>query len=191
MNTLLIVSGSVLICLGIYRENAITNFRSFFYTNGPIFTIFLMLFLWLSLLGGKSYATQCEKITLQMASLYLPMMFMLIPIMGVGMVVSDHYQNEISELLRGKYGYIGSLGAAFASPTSVALSKFVESIWVNKAVRPQLLYLLTATPLVSWNILLIRQMGLGWNIAMVMYKTNWIVAVGLMFPFWIWGKFFV
>ena len=189
MNISMILAGSVLICLGVYRENAITNFRAFLYTNGPIFTVFCVLLVWVLLLRGRSYAMQCERVTLQMAGLYLPMMFMLIPIMGVGIVVAGYYQHGIADLLYGKYGYLGSLGAAFASPNSVALSKFVEAVWSNKAIRPKLLYLLTATPLVSWNILLIRQMGLGWEIAMVMYRTNWIVALALIPPFWFWGKF--
>jgi hypothetical protein len=190
MNITMILAGIALVCVGIYREAPVANFRAFSITNGPIFAILCLLLIWAALIGGRSLAIQSGRVSLQVGGLYAPMLFMLIPIMGLGVVIAGYYQGFILELLHGKFGYLGSLGAAFASPTSVALSKFVESVWTNKAIRPQLLYLLTATPLVSWNILLIRQMGLGWEIALVMYRTNWIVAIGLMIPFWIWSRFF-
>lgn len=189
INAILIIMGLTLFAVGIYRETPVSLDRKFLLSNGPMITIFLILLAICFLAGGDRYVKAGLENTLFSIAHYMPMLAMIMLMFGFSMVAAKHFQPQLDQLLSGQAGYLGVLTAAFLSPTSTGLAKFVDILWSNPELKIKLLYFLTATPLISINLFFIRQIGLGPEIAWTMYKMNFAIAILLLPFFWLWGKF--
>ena len=143
---------------------------------------------WVLLIGGVPALEKGTRMTMNLTSQYMPLFLTIIPTMAFGSIVANEYGGFFQNLLSGRFGFVGAFLAAFFSPTSSAFAGFVKEYWANKELRTVLLYFLTVTPLVSYNLFIIRQMGLGAEIAATMYKVNFISAVWLLPFFWAWNK---
>lgn len=189
INLLLIVIGTILLMVGLYRLCPIQIDKRFLWSNGPIFLAIFILVIWGLIVGGPAYFRIGVWDSLWMTASYLPMLIGIMLVMGFSIVITKHHEAVFGEMITGKFGLAGVFGASMLSPTSSAFAKFVEIMWNTPGTRVQLLYLLTAAPLISINLFFVRQIGLGPEIALVMYKTNFAVAAGLLPIFWIWSKF--
>jgi len=187
-NLLLIFTGIALLSIGIYRICPVQVDKKFLWSNGPIILAFVILAIWGFAIGGRKYFQIGLNDSLVVTSQFLPMRISIMLVMGFSIVITKHHEIIFGNMVSGKFGLIGIFFASILSPTSTAFAKFVEVLWSNPATRVQLLYLLTAAPLVSINLFFVRQIGLGPEIAAVMYKTNFAVAVGLLPIFWVWSK---
>ena len=186
---LLIFAGTIMLAVGLYRLCPVQVDKKFLWSNGPIFFAFLALVVWGLIVGGVDYFRAGVRDSLWMTAQYLPMLMGIMLIMGFSIIITKHHEVAFGEMITGKFGLAGVFGASMLSPTSSAFAKFVEIMWDTPGTRVQLLYLLTAAPLISINLFFVRQIGLGHEIAFVMYKTNFAVACGLFPVFWIWSKF--
>lgn len=182
---MLIVGGLLLAGVGLYRAVPLRLDTRFLIGNGPLLLIFTVLTILTLRIGAIDGAL---KGTLVISSQFAPMLLMLFPIMGLGAVLAKHYEEPLQAMMGGRWGYPGTFFTAFVAPGGNSLAKFIETLWVTRSLRPQLLFFLTATPLVSYQILLIRSMGLGSEIAFAMYKVNVTVAILLVPIFWLWGR---
>lgn len=180
--------GMALLLFGVYRACPVEVNKKFLLQSVPLLVMAGIMVAFAFHLGGMKWITTGVKDSLKVTGSFLPMIAGLFVVLGFSDIISRHYNDGIKEMLSGKFGYFGVFVSSFAAPSANALAKFVESLWHEQSLRPQLLYCLTVTPLLSWNIFLIRQMGLGTEIALQMYKANALAAIGLMPVFWMWGK---
>ena len=190
LNLILIVAGLIAVFTGVYRAFPVKlGMRFFLNGGGPLFII-LIGFIVLTYKIGGIMKVQDEGLssTLKISAQFLPMLVLLLPVIGFGSVIAHHFKESLEGIMT-NHGFLESFVAAFITPGSNSVAKFVETLWRTPSFRPQLLYFLTATPLVSWQIFLIRQMGFGWEIAATMYKVNFAVAIGLIPVFFLWSKF--
>ena len=189
INLLLIFAGTLLLAVGLYRICPVQIDKKFLWANGPIFLAFIILVVWGFIAGGADYFRIGARDSLWMTASYLPMLVGIMLVMGFSIVITKHHEVGFAGMITGKFGLFGVFGASMLSPTSSAFAKFVEIMWSTPGTRVQLLYLLTAAPLISINLFFVRQIGLGPEIAWIMYKTNLLVAIGLFPVFWVWSKF--
>ena len=187
-NVMLIISGIILTTIGVYRAYPVAIDKKFLWNTLPITAFFLVLICWAFIAGGTRLVTDGMNKSLITTTSFLPLLIILPLVMGFGISIALNYSNEIRVLLNGKFGMVWGLFVATLSPTSNAFAGFVKEMWIYPELRPKLLYFLTAVPLMSINILIIRQMGLGLEITKAMYKCNVLLAVTLLVPFWIWGR---
>ncbi len=188
VNLCLVVGGLLMMGIGAYRSYPLKIGVPFALLNGGPFAMLVIFIGMASWAGGMPYAVRGVQGAVQVTASYLPMMVMLFPLISFGEVVATHYHEPLSKALSGTFGYFGTFAAAFLLPGGNTASGFVKKAWADPLIRPQLLYFLTVSPLVSWNIFLIRQMGLGAGIASAMYKTNFAVALAIAPFFWAWSR---
>lgn len=188
VNLTLILIGVAFLAAGLYRTFPLQADKGFYLNNVPIWLILIGLIGWSCYAGGIGFLQNGLRNSIKVTSQFFPMLAAIMLVMGFSVIFTKYYEATFTKFLAGRFGFIGVFGAAVGSPSSLAFAKFVEGLWPNPQVRVQLLYLLTAVPLVSYNLFLIRQMGLGPEIAAVMYKTNFAVAIGLLPFFYIWSK---
>jgi len=165
--------------------------KQFFWLNVPI-AIMLVVVVALAIgTGGRqSFKTGIDA-TVATTSGFALMLVILMPVMGFSIPVFKYFEAVIIRALEGPFGYAWALVSAFIVPGGNTMSAVVQKIWTTKPVlRPLLLYFLTITPLISATIYFVRTLGLGKEITTAMYKTNWIVAIGLYPCFRIYARFF-
>lgn len=187
-NLLLIFAGIVLLALGLHRACPVSIDKKFMWSNGPIVLAFIALAIWALIIGGWEYFRIGMKDSLAVTSQFLPMLMGIMLVMGFSIIITKYHEITFGNLVSGKYGLLGVFIASVFSPSSTAFAKFVEIMWPTPEARVQLLYLLTATPLVSINLYFVRQIGLGKEIAAMMYQVNFVVAIGLLPFFYVWSK---
>jgi hypothetical protein len=188
-NLILIGIGVSFILLGVYRACPlkIIGIGSWVITlSMPVCIVIFVL--WALSIGGTPALVKGTEKSLQMTSLYLPLLLTFIPVMALGTVIATYYANFFHDVIGGRFGFIGAFLAGSISPTSNAFYGFVQEYWTKPELRAVLLYFLTVTPLLSYNMFIMRQMGLGDEIAIAMYKANALSALWLMPFFWAYGK---
>jgi len=173
---------------GLYRQFPVQLDLKFVLQWVPLALICVGCGAYLYWKGGSPLLEKGFAATGKVSANLVPLLIWLMPMMGVGAVMAICFKAEISGALQGKGGLLGAFLAAWLSPTSQSLTGFVSELWVNVSLRPTLIYALIAAPLVSWNIFLIRQMGLGWSISLRLYGISFLVAILLMPVFWLLGK---
>jgi hypothetical protein len=186
----LIISGLTLLTTGLLRAFPIKVNTAFLWNTAPMVVAFLIMTTMIIKIGGLQLAGKALDASINTASSFLITMVLLMPIIGMGMLIARHYEAGIARALESAFGYPIALVSSFVSPSGSALSGLVVKMWDRRHLRPLLLYFMTVVPLISLTIFYIRQLGLGTEITKAMYRTNWIVAVGLWPCFWIWGRFF-
>lgn len=185
LNVTLILAGLIMAGVGLYRAVPLKLGIRFLVSNGPLLLAFAVLAIMTIRIGAVGEALRG---TLQISSQFAPMLIMLFPVMGLGGVLASHYEAPLKSMMSGSWGYPGTFFTAIVAPGGNSLAKFIELLWQTPTLRPKLLFFLTATPLASYQILLIRSMGLGSEIAFAMYKVNIVIAVCLIPVFWLLGK---
>ena len=152
-----------------------------------IFLAFIILVVW-GFIGEAWNFRIGLRDSLWMTASYLPMLVGIMLVMGFSIVITKHHEVGFAGMITGKFGLFGVFGASMLSPTSSAFAKFVEIMWSTPGTECSFLSS-TAAPLISINLFFVRQIGLGPEIAWIMYKTNLLVAIGLFPFFWVWSKF--
>lgn len=185
LNLFMVVTGLSLLCLGIYRIVPLRFNRAFMLANGPIIFLFLVALVTVLCLGKLGDGLRS---TIGVTASFLPLMITLFPLMGLSAVIASRYEDGLTSMLAGNFGYPGTLLAASVTPGGNSVAKFVETLWQNPSLRWKLLFFLSVVPLVSFHIFLIRQMGFSTEIAWAMYRCNIIIAVVLVPVFWLMEK---
>ena len=185
--------GLILVCLtgltiGLYRQFPVTFDSKFLLQWAPLAAVSVVIGIVLFWKGGSTLFFHALNATGKVSASYFPTLVWFLPVMGFSVVLATCYKEEIKEALQGKWGILGTFFASGLAPSGQALAGFIRELWDISTLRPKLLYCLTITPLISWNIFIIRQMGLGWDISWRMYVVNFAIAIFLALPFWIWSK---
>lgn len=183
------ISGGLSVCLfGLYRQFPVIADQKFYLQWVPLAVLCILCAGFLYWKGGASLLSTGLAATGKVSTGLVPVLVLILPMMGFGAAAAVHYRPEIKALLEGKQGIFGAFLAACLSPTSQSLSGVVTELWSVPSLRPILLYSLIASPLVSLNIFMIRQAGLGWNISLKMYGASFVAVLALMPVFWFWVK---
>jgi hypothetical protein len=185
----LIAGGLILLATGLWRAFPLKISTQFVWNTLPMLVVFVVCVVWIVSIGGTELLGKGMDVTLATSSSFLLTIALLMPLIGFGTIIAKHYEIGIARALTGPFGYPCAIASSFLSPSGNALSGVVVKMWDKRELRPLLLYFLTVVPLVSVTIFYVRQLGLGIEITKMMYRVNWIVAVGLWPCFWIWGKF--
>lgn len=154
----------------------------------PLGLAFVIALVWTFRIGGLNELEKGFLGSFRVTASFFPVIALLFPLIAFGGVIASHYQSNINAMLMGKSGPIGTLIAAFVVPTTNAVAEPVKMCWENPSFRPLLLYFLNASSLVCWPILFFRILGLTPEIGVKMYLTNWVVAISLLLPFWLWSR---
>ena len=186
----LVLTGLILITIGLYRACPPKVDSKFLWNVGPMVAAFIVIVFAAWYFGGRKFIGVGLDYTMATTSGFLPTLVLLMPIIGFSMPLTHYFEQSISTALEGRFGYFWALLTAFGSPGGSALTGVVARLWVVKhQLHTVLLYFLSVVPLVSLTIFYIRQIGLGTDIAKEMYRINWFIAIGLMPCFWIYDKF--
>jgi len=189
-NLTLILSGLTILTVGLYRSFPPKINVGFLWNTLPTIVAFVMIVGMAIAVGGWKFLYAGIDGTMATASNFLIIIALLMPIIGFSVPLAHHFEHTIGEALRGPIGYVWGIAASFGVPGGNTLAGIISKLWQTQHhLRPLLLYIMTATPLISFTIFFIRKLGLGEEIALQMYKTNWIVAIGLAPMFWLFGKF--
>ncbi len=209
-NVGMFIAGLMLIIVAVYRIAPIRlDFRLIFAkgsnltpdlkivkkTTLGMITQFVPLFLALVLIMWKTYAKGGSNAlvdgigsSFKTTGQFLPTMIVLFPLMAFGTVLAGFYKKEIEEMITGTYGYIGTLFSAFIIPTLNSAVGPIQIHWKNYMLQPIIQYFMTSAALICWPLVLFRALGFDWEIALPMYRTNWIVSIIIMPGFMLWSK---
>lgn len=191
-NLMMFGGGLAVMLVALYRIAPLklegVGLKAFLYQTMPLLVALIIIIVWLFLVGGLASEEKAFKATFSVTASFLPVIFLLFPVMAFAGVLVKYYQTDISRMLTGEFGYPGTLFAAFVVPTTNAAADAVKTFWEDQNLRPMILYFLTAVALVCWPVYFFRVLGLTPEIGWEMYKANCIVAVGISPAFWLWSR---
>jgi len=192
LNIVLVTLGVVLLFTGIMRMNLIRLDRDFLINNIPLLGGFLILaFLNYKLIDGAHSVTEGLKAGGIMAAKFAPMLLFMFITMGAAIILINHYRDSIVPYLAGRSGLFGAYFSSFVMPGSLTSVPIVRELWIsNPESRFGLLLFLGISPLVGWQVLLIRQPMLGWRITILMFIFNLGASLVVFASTWMAMKFF-
>jgi hypothetical protein len=192
LTIVLVTLGITLLFTGIIRMNLIKLDRDFLINNIPLLGAFLILgFLNYKLIDGTRSVTEGLKIGGIMAARFAPMLLCMFITMGAAMVLINHYRDSIVPYLAGRSGLFGAWLSSFVMPGSLTSVPIVRELWIsNPESRFGLLLFLGISPLVGWQVLLIRQPMLGWRITILMFAFNVCASLIIFASTWTAMKIF-
>lgn len=155
---------------------------------GPVLLAFVAVIALLYRVDGTKGLQLGMTASYKTTAKFLPMIVILFPLMAFGGVLCNYYMADIVKMLKGNFGYFGTLGAAFITPTSNAVIVPIKECWLKPELQPIILYFLTTSGLVCWPIFFFRAVGFSMNIVTPMYITNWVVAIAILPGFYLWSK---
>lgn len=179
VNLACVIGGLALLCVGLYR---IVPFSLFKLTSvsqwGPVWAIFGIMAVVMSFGHGAVGLRAGLDSTLQTSANFLPMILGFFATMGFGMVLAHYYRTQIEDGLIGNHGFLNAFISAFFAPSSTMFAPMIKDQWSrNPAIHAQLMYFFTVSPLLSLNILFLRQMGLGWALSLKMYVAGVVLSI--------------
>lgn len=139
-------------------------------------------------LGGIQMVKEGLWHSVNVQGLYYPMLVFLMPVIGLSIPVTKHFQPLIIQSLSGPGSYLYALGAAFFAPPGNGFAGAVTTLWQTQPLQPVLLYFLTVVPLLSVPLYKIRVIGLGPDICAQVYLADISVAIFLIPYFWAYSK---
>jgi hypothetical protein len=180
----LIVGGTVLLAIGLYRTVPLKFDRYFYLQNGPLAAILALAcaIFFLGRARPEGSIAEWSTVTLGLAGRFLPLIILLCLVMGVGGILSRVYSDEIVSFLN-RHHLLAPLAGSFLAPSPNTMVPLIEKLWDNRAFRPMFLYFLQAASLASLPLFMLRQLGFSNSeISIKMYLTGCIVAI-VYFPF--------
>jgi hypothetical protein len=191
MSIWLIIAGCCLVGAGTYSAFPLKINRDLVERTLPTAVFLTVIMVWGWVVGKSDFLRTGTDNTVRISGQYLLVLMLLMPVIGYSMPLTSYYTAKISAALKGHFGYVWALLSAPVCPGGNGYSGVISQLWpVNPAIRPVLLYTLTAIPLLSFAIYMMRVLGLGTEIAREMYKANFFAAIWLMPGFWLYGKLF-
>jgi len=191
VNYALIITGTLLVMIGLFRASPVTVNKSFLWSNIPPIIALVVMIAMAWYVGGMKAIVAGVEGTTRTTSTFMITLVSLMPLIAFGSVVAHHFEKPIAEALSGKTGFLWTIISAFTAPGGNTFSGIVNKLWAeHRELHPQLLYFMSVVPLVSFTIFVIRRLGLSAEIAITMYKVNWAIALLLAPVFWIYQRFF-
>jgi hypothetical protein len=181
LNVSLVIIGTFILALGLYRMFPLQLNRSFMFLNGPLA---LMLIAGFVLIYREHDVALFEKWGMRTAVTaggFLPLMVLLCAVMAAGGVISHIHEADIQSFLI-RHPVIGPFVAALITPTSNSLVPVVETAWKSPALQPMCLYYLLASVQMSIPLFALRSFGFsaGSAIPIQMYAMGFIVSVFML-----------
>lgn len=105
--------------------------------------------------------------------------------MGQAIVLVNLYKDKLTEYLGGGKGLIGSLISAFLMPGSLTSLPIVRDLWDAGASKGPLLVFLLTSPLIGWQIILIRQPMLGWRLTGIQLGLATLTSAAITAATWL------
>jgi hypothetical protein len=177
INGVLIVGGLSLSLLGIYRVAPLKIEKSFLLQTVPVFVMLAMMVIGILLKAGKIGLATATTRSVETAAKIGPMLIGIVAVMAFASTLAGYFKSELTELISGKWGVGGVVLASFITPTSSAFGKFISDAWSNPTLRPQLMLFLVISPMLSWNLFFLRQIGITFEIARMMYIYEFFIAL--------------
>lgn len=176
-NYFLIVLGMTIFLVGLYRTQARIEPRKLFFQVLPMLVVLVGMAILLFRTAGIAALRLGFDKALGTTARLLPTIIALVLVMGASSAITDYYKPQIANMISGKYGAVGALGASVITPSSSTLASQVTELWPNKPMRINLMiYLATCTQL-SLSLLFFRNMGLTWEISGKMYGVGIVASL--------------
>lgn len=187
VNLVCVIAGLTLLCVGLYRIVPFSLFKlSSISQWGPVWGIFGVMVVVMSCGHGVVGLRAGFDSTLQTSANFLPMILGFFATMGFGMVLAHYYRTQIEAGLIGNHGFLNAFVSALFAPSSTMFAPMIKDQWSkNAAIHAQLMYFFTVSPLLSINILFLRQMGLGWALSLKMYIAGVVLSILTGFLLWV------
>lgn len=154
----------------------------------PLAVALVIVVIWLFFVEGWAGEDSGIRRTIATSSVFVPVVLLLFPVMGFAGALIKHYDPVMDAMLKGAFGYPGTLFASFVVPTSNSAAEAVVRYWAEPKLRPVILYFLIGSTLVCWPIFFFRMVGLTPEIGKEMYRVSWLVLFGATPFFWWWSR---
>ncbi|MES2315082.1 MAG: hypothetical protein V4524_04080 [Patescibacteria group bacterium] len=180
-NLMLIIVGTAIMALGLYRTFPLKFNRTFMILNGPLAIMLIIGLIIVYREHDSSLFGKWSARTAMAAGGFLPLMILLCMVMAIGVIISQVHQTGIQTFLA-RHPVIGPFVAALITPTSNSLVPIVETAWKSPELQPMCLYYLIASVQMSVPLFALRSFGFseGSPIPMKMYAMGFIVSIFML-----------
>lgn len=185
-NMILLSIAVSLIAVVAFRMNILKFDRRFWIDLAPLIAAAGILAFVNYYMGGEKLLKEGAKTSALMTVSFMPMLIIIFITMGEAMALVGAFKENIVPALNGGQGILGSLFAGFIMPGSMTSLPIVKELWESGASKPSLLVFLMTSPLIGWQILLIRQPMLGWKLTGIYLMCGFIVSGLMTLTAWLW-----
>lgn len=183
-NIVLVCAGVGLLMIAFYRMGVLHFDRKFAIDIAPLAVVAAILASIARHIGGVALMAKGIEGSGSLIVKFAPMLVFMFIVMGYATALIDLYKNDMMVYMNGSKGVFGSLFASYVMPGSLTSMPIIKQLWDAGANRTPIFLFLLTSPLVGWQIMLMRQPMLGWKITGMQFCLGTCVSVIIAIVAW-------
>lgn len=171
------LTGLLLIAAASYRLGVLKFDRKFVIELAPLVVAMVVTVAIAYKQGGSRLSSEGLTTGAKMMVSFGPMLIIMFLLMGEAMVIVNQHKEWLKESMSGNKGLLGSLFAAYTMPGSLTSLPIIRELYDNGSNPWPLFVFMLTSPMVGWQIMLVRQPILGWKLTFIHMALATIVSL--------------